>query len=108
MICFEHYEQAAFFGQRDHGNGPRAESTGPEYLVDVEPGSAGGLPTAFAPLLAESLSQRGGRAEGSHGLRAAGAPGGPRFRAAGAGRARQFPWLPEGNENLGPGKCAPI
>src|SRR5437660_12661459 len=97
MICFEHYEQAAFFGQRDHGNGPRAESTSPEYLVDVEPGSAGSLSTAFASLLAESLSQRGRRAEGSYGLRAAGAPGGSRFRATGARRARQFPWLSEGN-----------
>ena len=88
------YEQAASFRQRDHGIDRRAESTGPESLVDLEPGRARGFSTTFPPRLAESLSQCRRRAQRSLGLRVARASAGPGFCPAGARRARQFQRVP--------------
>src|SRR5207249_12164195 len=81
------YEQAVSFLQRNHGIGRRAQSGGAQPLVDLEPGSAGALSTAFPARLAKPLSQRRRRAARSLGLRTARPPAGPRFCPAGAGRA---------------------
>ena len=64
----------------------RPEQTGAQSLVDLEPGGAGNFPGTFAARLAESLSQRRGRAARSFRLRTARALAGSEFRRSACGR----------------------
>src|ERR1051326_9336547 len=51
------YEKAALVTRGDHRTDPRAEPTGPQPVVDLEPGGPGGLPATLPARLAEPVSQ---------------------------------------------------